>query len=186
MAIAAGRMSAADYLATPESRPRHTELIDGMVVVNEAKLPHGRVQGNIAHHLRIWIDAAGGRGYVGLPADVTVDDSNVFAPDVWWVSEHRVPTEDQLDLDGVPELVIEIRSPSTWSRDLSVKLPAYEAAGVAEAWYVDIVARSVLVFRRSHTDAPTFDVTAEIAGDDALTSPLLPGFSLSLGAIFTR
>ena len=186
MAIAATDMSAADYLATPESWPEHTELIDGTVVVSEPKLPHTRVQGSIYRQLWSWADAAEGRGYVGLPTDVVIDDRNVYAPDVWWVGEHRVPAEDQLDLDGVPDLVVEIRSPSTWGRDLSVKLPAYEAAGVAEAWYVDTVARSVLVFRRSHADAATFDVTTEITGDEELSSPLLPGFPLALGLIFAR
>lgn len=186
MAVAAAPMSAAAYLATPESRPEHTELIAGNVVVNEPKLPHARVQLNVAHHLRTWVDGAAGRGYVGLPTDVLIDDRNVFAPDLWWVGEHRAPTEDQLDLDGVPDLVVEIRSSSTWSWDLSVKLSAYEATGVAEAWYVDTEARSVLVFRRSHPGVATFDVAVEVTGDDELTSPLLPGFSLALGAIFAR
>ncbi len=185
MALAAARMSAADYLAAPESSPEHTELIDGTVVVHEPTLVHARIQGLL--YRRLWDgvdDAARGRGYVSLPTDVLIDDRNVFAPDLWWVGEHRVPAEDQLHLDGVPDLVVEIRSPSTWGRDLSIKLPAYEAAGVAEAWYVDTVARTVLVFRRSQADASTFDVATEVAGDDDLTSPLLAGFSLALGAIF--
>ena len=100
MAVATQRMSAADYLATPESRPRHTELIDGTVVVHEPKLPHARAQTKLIYLLYAWIDAGAGRGYVSVPADIVVDDRNVFAPDVWWVGEHRRPTADQLDLGG--------------------------------------------------------------------------------------
>ncbi len=184
MAVTTHRMSADDYLATADSRPRHTELIDGTVVVREPKLPHGRAQTKLIHLLYAWIDAGEGRGYVSVPADIVVDDFNVFAPDVWWVGEHRRPAADQLDLGGVPDLVVEIRSPSTWARDLGVKLPAYEAAGVPEAWYVDTEARSVMVFRRSRPDSPTFDVTAEVGAGAELTSPMLDGFALLVGAIF--
>ena len=179
-------MSASEYLATADSRPRHTELIDGTVVVHEPKMPHARAQTKLIHLLYSWIDAGEGRGYVSVPTDIVVDDRNVYAPDVWWVGEHRRPEADQLDLGGVPDLVVEIRSPSTWARDLSVKLPAYEAAGVPEAWFVDTEARSVLVFRRSSADSPTFDVTTEVDAEGELTSPLLGGFAVRVGSIFER
>ncbi len=184
MAVAVGRMSAQDYLATPESRPRHTELIDGTVVVSEPRLPHARVQTELVYRLRLWIDGGEGRGYVSMPSDIVIDETNVFAPDVWWVGEHRRPTLDQLDLEGLPDLVVEIRSPSTWARDLGVKLPRYEAAGVPEAWFVDTEARTVLVFRRSQPDAAEFDVALEVGVEQELTSPLLDGFVLRVGAIF--
>ncbi|MEA2971820.1 MAG: hypothetical protein QOG82_278 [Actinomycetota bacterium] len=184
MAVAVGRMSAAEYLATPESRPRHTELIDGTVVVNEPRLRHARAQTELIYRLRRWIEEGDGRGQVSVPTDIVVDQSNVFAPDVWWVGEHRRPTLDQLYLDGVPDLVIEIRSPSTWIRDLRVKLPRYETAGVPEAWYVDTEARMVLVFRRSRADVPTFDIALELGVDQELASPLLPNFALRVGQIF--
>jgi Uma2 family endonuclease len=185
MAVAVERMSATEYLATPESRPgQHTELIDGSVVVTEAKLPHARVQGELIYRLRRWIEEGDARGHVSVPTDIVIDKSNVFAPDVWWVGEHRRPTLDQLYLDGVPDLVIEIRSPSTWIRDLRVKLPRYEAAGVPEAWYVDTDARMVLVFRRSRADVPTFDIALELGVDQELASPLLPDFALRVGQIF--
>ena len=185
MAVAVGRMSAAEYLATPESRPgQHTELIDGTFVVTEAKLPHSRVQTELIYRLRLWIDGGPGRGYVSPPSDIVVDQSNVFAPDGWWVGERRRPTLDQLYLDGLPDLVVEIRSPSTWVRDLRVKLPRYEAAGVPEAWYVDTESRTVLVRRRSQPGVHTFDVSLEVGADQELTSPLLEGFALPVAAIF--
>ncbi len=186
MAVAIHRMTAAEYLATPESRPPRTELINGTVVVSEPKLPHLRAQLKLARRLADWIDQGVGRGDVGLPADVTIDDANVFAPDLWWVRESRRPADDQLLLEGLPDLVVEIRSPSTWARDLAVKLPAYEASGVAEAWFVDIKARTVLVFRRSTEHTPTFDITIEVGANEELTSPLLPGFSISASSIFER
>lgn len=178
------RMSAAEYLATPECRPRHTELIDGTVVMNEPTLRHTRAQGKLLFVLTAWVHGAPGRGEVGIPTDVRIDDANVVAPDLWWTSDEHRPPPEALSLARVPDLVVEVRSPSTWARDLSVKLPLYEAAGVAEAWYVDTEARTVLVFRRSEPTSPVYDVTLEVDAGDELISPQLPGFATPVAAIF--
>ena len=164
--------------------PAKVQLVDGAVVVDAPGEVHQVVAARVFARLVVFTGSAPGRGVAGLPMAVTVNPANVFAPDVWWVDEHRRPTLDQLSLDGLPDLVVEIRSPSTWIRDLRVKLPRYEAAGVPEAWYVDTEARMVFVFRRSRADVPTFDVSLEVGVDQDLTSPLLEGFSLRVGAIF--
>lgn len=83
-------------------------------------------------------------------------------------------------------------SPSWWSRsgplDLAVRRgfqeDRYEAAAVAELWLVDTAADSVLVYRRSAAEAPGFDVALELARDDRLTSPLLPGFAMAVRDVF--
>lgn len=185
MALAT-RMRAGDYLATHHDRPQRSELIDGEVVVTEAKLPHSHVPTQLLVAVEIWIRAGEGRGYASTPNDVLIDEYNVFAPDLWWVAEERRPAPEQLDLECLADVVVEIRSPSRWAHDLAVKLPAYEALGVAEPWYVDTEARSVLVFRRSQAGSPTFDARLEVSEAEVLTSPLLPGFTLDLGSIFRR
>lgn len=178
-------MTADSYLATPEDRPRNTELIRGTVVMNEPSLPHQRARLRLAYTFQSWVEGGSGRGEVGLPMDVRIDDDNVFSPDLWWLSEEHRPAPGTLRMPGVPDLVVEVRSPSTWARDLSVKLPGYEAAGVTEAWYVDTAARTILVFRRS-ADARSFDERAELGGDELLTSPMLDGFAVPADSIFAR
>lgn len=182
--VAVDSMTAADYLATPEGRPGSEELICGTVVVNEPQLIHMRAQQEVHFALMTCVRAGRARGMVGLPADVRIDDSNVFAPDVWWVAEERKPGPGSRLLDGVPDLVVEVRSPSTWARDLGVKLPAYEAARVPEAWFVDTAARSVLVFRRSGAVTPTFDIRFEVSAEDDLVSPMLSDFTLNVATLF--
>jgi Uma2 family endonuclease len=44
----------------------------------------------------------------------------------------------------------------------------------------------VLVYRRSQPGAPTFDIELELQRGDALGSPMLPGFALSLEELFAR
>ncbi len=84
----------------------------------------------------------------------------------------------------MPDLAVEVRSPSTWRFDLGVKKTGYERHGLRELWLVDTLARTVLVYRRSTAGAAEFDVALEVSEDEQLTSPLLPGFELAVADIF--
>ena len=91
---------------------------------------------------------------------------------------------DGTHLEGVPELVIEVRSPSTWRYDTTVKFRTYEATGVAELWMVDTASHTILVYRRSTQSSDTFDLAFELDTEKVLVSPLLEGFTLNIGSLF--
>jgi Uma2 family endonuclease len=69
-----------------------------------------------------------------------------------------------------------VRSPGTWVFDLGRKRDLYERHGVRELWLADTASRTMLVYRRSGPKAG-FDVSLELGADEALSSPLLPGFA---------
>jgi Uma2 family endonuclease len=171
------------FLALGEA-PFKYWLVEGRLVVNEPKLPHQIAVGNILYALDSWRRAATGRGHVGMPADFILDDRNIYAPDVWWVREERKPRLGDLDLRGLPDIVVEVRSPSTWRYDVGAKPAHYEASGIAELWLVDTGTCAVLAHRRSAPAAPTYDVVDTLSGDDVLTSPLLPGFEVAVAGLF--
>jgi Uma2 family endonuclease len=182
---ATARMTAAEFLARPVDPPtQRWQLIDGELVMNEPGLTHNDAQGCIYAAVRGWTRAASGRGWVGLPLDVLLDDRNVHQPDVAWYRQDRAPRRGDTAPFPVPDIAVEVRSPSTWRFDVGAKKANYERHGVAEVWLVDTAADAVLVFRRSSPKAPHFGVSLELTPDDALTSPLLPGFSLLVGEIF--
>jgi Uma2 family endonuclease len=108
-----------------------------------------------------------------------------WPPDVLWASEGRIPA-DGTHLEIVPELVVEIRSPSTWRYDTTVKFQTYEASGVAEVWMVDTASNTVLVYRRSSPVSKTFDVAHELGAGDVLTSILLPDFAIDVAGLVAR
>ena len=182
---ATAHMSADEFLAIGEDpNGRRWQLIDGELVMNEPSWMHNDSQGTIYFALGSWVRAAQERGRVGFPLDVRMDDRNVYAPDVVWYRDGRQPTRADPPPYPVPDLVVEIRSPSTWRYDIGAKKASYERHGAAELWLVDTAADVVLVYRRSEPNAPHFDVSLELTADDTLTSPLLPGFALAVGAIF--
>jgi Uma2 family endonuclease len=181
--MSAQRMTADEFLAL-EPHERWRELIDGEVVVNEPSWMHNRSQHQISFALEGWIRGGPTRGAVGLPLDVALDERNVYAPDLLWYRDGRVPQLTDLPPYPIPDLAVEIRSPSTWRYDMGVKKATYERHGVAELWLVDTAAHVVLVFRRSASEAPDFDVSEELDAGATLTSPLLPRFVLPVAEIF--
>ncbi len=182
----AERMTAEQYLALEpsESDPPRSELIDGEVVVNAPKLLHQLVGGELYLALADWARARPGRGRVVWPLDIALDERNVFEPDILWYAEGRLPSSDAEPPAPIPDLAVEIRSPSTWRYDIGAKKSGYERHGLPELWLLDTAADEVLAFRRSAPGAPSFDTALELERGDVLQSPLLPGFSLPVGKLF--
>lgn len=161
--------------------PPNSQLIEGEVVVNDPTVLHQRAAGAIYLRLASWCEGAPGRGETGWGCNwVAGLGDNVYKPDVWWVSDEHRPADDALWVPGVPDLAVEVRSPSTWRHDTGAKRQVYEAAGAGELWLVDPSARRITVLRRSVTGGPGFDVTVEVGVGEEMTSPLLPGFEVKV------
>lgn len=84
------------------------------------------------------------------------------------------------NVQGAPGLVIEILSPSTRQRDLTLKRQLFDREGVRECWVVDPERNSVAVYRRDSDGSFPLAATLEAGNGETLTTPLLPGWQLSL------
>ncbi len=177
-------MTAGEFLELPvDDAHRGWQLVEGEVVVYEPIFIHGELLLRLAVAVREWIATPKGRGSVHIPADVRLDERNVYAPDVLWYAVPRDLREPRPY--PMPEIAVEVRSPSTWRYDIGAKKAGYERHGLPELWLVDTEAEEILVFRRSRKDASAHDIALELAAGDSLTSPLLPGFALDVGELFT-
>jgi Uma2 family endonuclease len=177
------RITADEYLAMGEDPwGRRGQLIDGEIVLNQPTPWHQRTVWAIVLALGTWEKGGAERGFACLPLDIKLDELNVYAPDVLWYAEGHAPELMAPRPYPPPDLVVEVRSPSTWRHDIGRKKSGYEATGVRELWLVDFT--SVLVFRRSDPKRPDFDVTLELTPAETLTSPLMPAFALPLAGLY--
>jgi len=181
MAVAQ-RMTLAEYMEL--DGPRWSNLVDGEIVVNQPRSLHQDILFELAMALRLWTRAKPGRGQASLPIDVALDEHNCFAPDVLWYRAGREPGRTETRPQPLPDIAVEVRSPSTWRYDIGPKMARYAQYGLPELWLVDTAADEIIVYRRSAPEAPAFDVSLELARGDTLTSPLLPGFALALDELF--
>lgn len=175
-------MTAVEYLRLPETFPR-TQLIDGEVVLTEASPRHQAIVSWLLVELTLWARGAPGRGKVSISVDTQLDDRNVAAPDIWWCREGNEPSSKGYVGGPVPDLVIEVLSPSTRRFDLGVKRARYESAGVAELWFVDPKNDRVTVLRRLQQG---FDDVEELPATAMLSSPMLAGFQAAVSELFDR
>lgn len=74
---------------------------------------------------------------LAAPFDVYLGKRNAFQPDLIFVSRDRLHLIKDKAMHGAPDLVVEIRSPSTCRYDREDKKLVYERNGVKEYWLVD-------------------------------------------------
>ena len=164
-----------DYLTW--SRDYGDELINGTAYVREPPSPSQSHQEIVVELCRQAANALKGkrcRVYVA-PFDVRLPKSTeedgqvdtVVQPDVLIVSDPR--KVDARGVRGAPDWVAEILSPSTARHDRTLKLSAYERAGVREVWLVDSVDRTLTIYQ---LEAGKYEraTTLELKGQTDLTA----------------
>ena len=129
-----------DYEALPD-QPRCELLFGRLYVMPCPSLPHQAVALTMGLHLDRVAQASGGRVYIA-PMDVMLADHSVVQPDVIYVSPERFAVLKRR-IEGAPDLLVEILSPSTARRDRGEKLVVYAQSGVREYWIVDPEVRQI-------------------------------------------
>jgi Uma2 family endonuclease len=155
------------------------ELIQGeAVLVPPLGEPASRAQGELFLALRHWQEDAADGGLVLQDVFVAFPDSNRLAPDIcWWSAERRAP-KSRGQMTTIPDLVVEVLSPSTRENDLGIKREIYMSTGVRELWLVDPDTHTII---RVRPDTARDEVLRE---GSTLRSDLLDGFALDVADVF--
>lgn len=126
-----------DYCRIPEDGQRH-EILDGEHFVNPAPTPgHQTALGRLYVQLYHAVEERGlGLVYIS-PIDVQLSEVDILQPDIVVIlGEHRhIVTTTRVR--GVPDLVVEMLSPSTEKHDRIRKKKRYAQAGIPEYWIAD-------------------------------------------------
>ena len=141
-----GHYTLDDYYALPEER--RVELIDG--VIYDMASPtgfHQIIAGHLYSILLTAIQAKKGSCMPFMsPIDVRLDldDRTMVQPDVIILCDKSKYTPRRIE--GAPDFIAEVLSPSSKTRDLFIKLNKYRYAGVREYWVIDPVKKSVMTY----------------------------------------
>lgn len=124
------------YAAIPFDGKRH-EIIEGEHFVNPApNLYHQEVSRHIQFQLYTQIELQGLGKVIDAPVDLQLSAHDIVQPDLVIVTSKRKHILTPTKIKGIPDLVIEILSPSNSDHDLKTKRKLYESAGVPEYWIV--------------------------------------------------
>lgn len=110
--------------------------------------------------------------------------AQVMVPDLAGWRRERMPViPDAPAFELAPDWVCEVVSPSTGGLDRAKKMPLYARFGVAHAWLVDPLARTLEVLR---LDGAGWRVAATFEGDAIVRAEPFDAIELELGALWAR
>jgi len=131
------RWTYADYCKIPPDRSRH-EIIDGRHFVSPGpSYYHQKLARRLAHEFQDHMEQLGLGDVMIAPYDVHLARGTVVQPDLVVVTAKNLSLIGARKLTGVPDLLVEVLSPSRRNYDRQTKLARYERAGVPEFWIVD-------------------------------------------------
>jgi Uma2 family endonuclease len=178
------KLTVEDYERFPDDGMRH-EILDGEHYVTPApNLRHQAISRNLTILIGGFLrDQPVGR-FFAAPCDVYLSRFDVLEPDLLFVSDAGKAVLTDKNVQGPPDLVIEILSPGTRKRDERTKRDRYARFGVREYWIVDPELETIKIMELG---ASGYEPPREVALERAerLSSRVLPGLDLPLDQIFT-
>jgi Uma2 family endonuclease len=174
-----------EYYKMREDTDKILEYIDGIVYITPSpSTKHQRISGRL--HARLFNFLEGKECEVfHAPLDIElykeeIDQNKVVIPDLSVICDKSGLGENKYI--GVPDLIIEILSPSNQAHDLVVKLNLYMQYGVKEYWIVNPILNIVQIYMLN--EAGQYYQADVLKEKGFASSKILKGFCIDLEHLF--
>jgi Uma2 family endonuclease len=176
------RMTTKEFFQVTLHSERQYQLLNGRSIVNPAPTTrHQRIVLNLARRLDSFVESAElGKLWVA-PCDVVLTNYDVVQPDLFFVSSERAHIVAERNVQGAPDLVVEILSATTADVDRGYKQHLYALHGVIEYWLVDPDAGRVEVLALGDAGYETIGV---YRAGETVTSRLLTDLRIPIDDVF--
>ena len=177
-----GRWTYADWERLPDDGNRY-EVIDGELHVSPPpSTPHQSASNNLATDLTVYVRANHLGDVFTAPIGVRLPNEPVpLQPDIVFVSAARKGIISAQYIEGVPDLVVEILSPSNWVYDRVEKQRVYAEAGIPEYWILDYRAKTIEVLV---LEGGEYVLIRRYTVNERVASRVLAGFEIEVAAVF--
>ena len=178
--VTATKLTYQDYLNTPGDE--RYELLDGeLVLVASPNEDHQTASMELGSRMHSFVKEKDLGRVFHAPYDVLLTESNVVQPDLLFISKEREHIRTPANIQGAPDLIVEILSPSSARRDWRDKRELYAKHEVKEYWIVDPTNRIVYVMLLKNG---ILDLEATYGEGDTVTSSTLEGFAIDVDDLF--
>jgi Uma2 family endonuclease len=131
------RLTVDEYMELPNDGKRY-QILDGELDATPAPIPRHQKISQRLELLLVRILEEKGHGTVyHAPIDVILDKHNIVQPDIIFIRSERLEIIGEKNIQGAPDLIVEVLSPSTRRTDILVKSRIYARFGVVHYWVVD-------------------------------------------------
>ena len=169
-----------DYLSTPDDK--RYELLDGELILAPApRTTHQRTLLDLTLIIGQYVKEHNLGEVYTAPTDVYLTDTDIAQPDLLFISKDRTDIVTELSIQGAPDLVVEVLSPSTASRDRGYKRTLYARHGVREYWMAGVESATITVLLLGENG---FEVFGTFGEEERFASPTLSGFEVDINVVF--
>ena len=179
MSVATRPLTYDDLLETPDDGNRY-EIIGGELIVSPSPTPkHQLALRNLflLVHEHSRKDDAGEVFFA--PLDVRFHPHDIVEPDLLFIRKERLHLIEEKLIEGAPDLVVEVLSPSSRRRDQVRKMALYARSGVEEYWIADPENNDLLIYTLA--DGQYQQVPPS---DGSVRSRLLPDLVVDIASVF--
>jgi Uma2 family endonuclease len=166
-----------------ENDDAYYELINGYIMKKSAPKPqHQNISMNLSYYFLSYIKENKIGKLYAAPIDVFLDDINAVQPDLVFIptKNQNIITDD--GIMGVPDLVVEIISPSSLLRDRVDKKNLYERLNVKEYWIIDPQYQDIEIYAVQNGRYELLSGVTMFEG--TLKSNIFEGIEIDLGVLF--
>ncbi len=142
---------------------------------------HQRISWNLGYALGDFVRSHDLGVIYNAPLDVVFSQEDVAQPDILFIAKQKQAIITKENIQGAPDLIIEILSPATAERDKTYKRTLYARYGVKEYWLVDPDKQSIEVLELGENG---FEPAGIYSKKETFVSPLLQGICLDLEKVF--
>lgn len=173
-----GDDSSSEFLGMEEER---YEIIEGIryELKPAPTVAHQQISGSL--HIMLYQTCHSNGTILYSPIDVYLDEDNQFQPDLVYILHENAGIIKEKRIEGAPNLVVEILSPSTSTNDKIRKKRQYERYGVQEYWLIDPIYRTVDQFILNEGK---FDLIDTYSLSDSLSSPKFACIDVDINRLF--
>ena len=176
-----GEWTYSHYAALPHDGQRY-EIVNGVLTMAPAPSPeHQSIAVRLTYYVFPHVDLAGIGRLFTAPIDVELAPKNVFQPDAVVVLSAHLDRVADKKIIGVPDLVVEIASPSTAVFDRLIKYEKYAHAGIPEYWIIKPTTRTIEVLVLEGGEYHSLGI---FSGQATLPSRILPDLPVPVEQFF--
>jgi Uma2 family endonuclease len=170
-----------DLRSTPDDGRRY-ELFEGDLIVSPAPTTmHQRIVFRLSLVIGNFVQMHQLGEVLSAPCDIQFSGETVVEPDLLFVARDRASIVKEDYVQGAPDLIVEVISPTSEERDRGYKFKIYAEQGVKEYWLADYRKRVLQIFGLTSSG---FQLAGEFKNDDEVRSPLFPGLRFRVSELW--
>ena len=171
-----------DYVKQTPPDSGNYELLNGQIIYMASPIPnHQKLSMRLTNRLFNFIELHKLGELFNAPMDVIFTQNDTIQPDILFLSNERLHLIGDKKIDGAPDLVVEILSPSNNAKEMGYKKLVYEFSGVREYWVINLTKKTLTQYENVEGE---FFMRRVFKETDTLTSLILIGFETPMNALF--